>query len=845
MRAEAPTSTRAESRGTARPAWFRSLFGFGVLVIALTNATAAPPLTTDSALGFFTNAAGALLQKQNLRDNTGGLITATNIPIWPLNYYTPAVHRLLQVAANIFECTTTNLYPCIYRPLFSQAATGTNIYISGFELVNGPDNLPTPPSFISQIPVDVNNPVVQAAIAVAPAQSQRNLYGVPWIIGAKKGFPNLNQIAMQSVSQMTRKLLVYRPLTRSGWTDYHGKQMFVIGISNSLAVEIWNSYNTAYPRPLYVQADCKLTVHITNDVGYAPPPVTFNLGGAVGGATNLPAGSLLNTGMRPPITFPSKQPNVKSFVVPLQTNVIVLPDSVQIGGAMFVADNSTALWNALPWDNLTDPHWGLNITNNLRCIVMDGGSSGRVVDYVQLSRLDRVRDLTGETLGLANRLDVWNTNANTATLYWATPGSMSQGVLKQIQISSGSIPTSDQDWAANGLPTANKASLIANFSAFLVSATVSSNVIQAPFTPTSKIRQMVKWQANDPLVHYLTEDLNYLDGVTNAIVQPPNSSTIPKVTDSMYRLNDRFSPWGGFGPKTGWDLYNGEDEHIFDTALKDPLVMVSDHWNFPSNQPLNFSWLGQVHRGTPWQTIYLKSADILSTDLSAWMKWTGSANAFIATNLAPISDWPLATLLIALLDTNRQQISINDPGTNAWLGVLDGFVVLTNDPAQAQLYSAILSSNSPQAGIILNGINQNRLAQPGGYFHHVSDILAVPELTDASPCLVTNYVDGGGTQLGLPSIFAGGITDEALEKIPAQLLPRLRLDSVGSLISTNGPLVVKFTGDDNYFYAIEASTNLVDWWRLSTNEPVNEVFSFDVGSPVSVRQLFFRSRRLP
>lgn len=797
-------------------------------------------MNAENPLGFFTNAASAMFERLNIRDNNGNLVTMTNIPIWPTttnNFYSPAVHRILQLTANIYEGTTTNLYPCIYRPLFSRDAAGTNIFISGYELVNGPDNLPTPPLFVSQVSVDVNDPAVQAAIAIAPAQSQRNIYGVPWIIGAKKGFPNLNQIAMQSVSQMTRKLLVNRPLTRTGWTDYHAKQMFVVGVSNSLAVEIWNSYNTAYPRALYVQADCKMTVQLTNDVGFAPPPVTFNLGGAVGGATNLFAGALTNTGLQPPLTSASRQPKAQSFVVPLVTNVIVLPDSVQIGNVMFVAANSTAQWNAIPWDNLFDPHWGMNITNQLRCLVMDGGPSGRVVDYVQLSHLDAVRDLTQETLAMANRLDVWTRTTNTTT-FWASPAiPMSQGAIQQIQISMGAVPTTAADWTDNGLAASTKASAIASFFSFMTSATVTSNTMQAPFTPTAKIRQLTQWQANDPLVHYLTDDLTYPDHVTNALVPLSTLASMPKVTDSMFRLNERFSPWGGFGPKTGWDpFYGGPDVHLFDTALKDPLVMVSDHWNFPSNQPLSFSWLGQVHRGTPWQTFYLKSADILGTDLVAWMKWSGSGNAFLATNSAPLNDWPLAGLLISLLNTNDLRLSVNNPGTNAWLGALDGFVVLTNDVTQLQLTSLVLSSNSPQAGVIAAGLRQKRLSQPGGFFQQVGDVLAASELSDASPYLDTN---------SLQQMDAGGITDEALEKIPSQLLPLLRLDSFGSLVPGSNALFATFTGDDNYSYAVEASSNLVDWAHLGTHQPVNGIFSFGLGSPLDAGQQFFRSRLLP
>jgi hypothetical protein len=97
-------------------------------------------------LQFFTNAAARMFGRLNLHDTGGRLITVTNIPVWPAtnNYYTPAVHRILQLAANMFEVTTNSLYPCIYRPLFSSYGTpATNIFISGYELVNGSDNAPT------------------------------------------------------------------------------------------------------------------------------------------------------------------------------------------------------------------------------------------------------------------------------------------------------------------------------------------------------------------------------------------------------------------------------------------------------------------------------------------------------------------------------------------------------------------------------------------------------------------------------------------------------------------------------------------------------------------------------
>ncbi len=58
-------------------------------------------------------------------------------------------------------------------------------------------------------------------------------------------------------------------------------------------------------------------------------------------------------------------------------------------------------------------------------------------------------------------------------------------------------------------------------------------------------------------------------------------------------------PWGG-NP-----ILPNEDQNPYNLALKDPLLWQSDNWDFPTNESLSGEWLGRVHRGTPWQTIYL------------------------------------------------------------------------------------------------------------------------------------------------------------------------------------------------------------------------------------------------
>jgi hypothetical protein len=88
-----------------------------------------------------------------------------------------------------------------------------------------------------------------------------------------------------------------------------------------------------------------------------------------------------------------------------------------------------------------------------------------------------------------------------------------------------------------------------------------------------------------------------------------------------------------------------------------------------------------------------------------------------------------------------------------------------------------------------------------------------------------------------------GITDEAYEMIPGRLLSLLRVDSIGSVVFTNGQMLIQFAGYDDYPYVVEVSTNLVEWAPVSTNYPSNGVFIFsDTPGP---RFRCYRSVLLP
>ncbi len=102
-------------------------------------------------------------------------------------------------------------------------------------------------SVLAQTMVDLGD-INDRAKLKAP-DDQHMVYNVPLVIGAKKGFPNFNEFAMQTLVQVSRKLQFTRkngPNTPISLTN----QMFMVAVSNVFAVEAWNSYAATFPRSL-------------------------------------------------------------------------------------------------------------------------------------------------------------------------------------------------------------------------------------------------------------------------------------------------------------------------------------------------------------------------------------------------------------------------------------------------------------------------------------------------------------------------------------------------------------------------------------------------------------------
>jgi hypothetical protein len=744
-----------------------------------TNGNILPGMETNliawTAMDFFTNAADRMLAQ--ITNQIGYPLTTENIPLYPTNYYTPAVHRILQLAANIYDASTnqtvplvgsqTNaFFPSVFRPVFT--SKNGNVWISGYQEV------------VRSIPLSFdywdlarasNNPGTLAGI---------NIYGVPWVIGAKKGFPNFNEFAMETSIGVCRKLkLTKQAPGQFPITDV--KEMFEVGISNTLATEAWNSYLTAYPRGLMLSVSNEVGIGLTNELGLNLIPTGWQTS-----VQFMP----LATNIAPNTwsAFVNQQQVNGSIIVPLQSGFVFFTNATYVAGppARFVPNNPalflTEASNAMPELFLTT-------TNRVQFSLIDTTvNPHRVVDFVNLEKVstfdvsDAIRTQTTCGDPRNDPYTYWCTHLISGASY--APGiPMNQGVNAQIGVSEGVPPLTDpKQWLAAGADPGNM-SQVDKFQGFLngnLDPSADTNVMQTPFNPTAYIYQHYSWQANDPLVHYTIGDLTdpAKDIVDKNIGVPP--------LDNIGSLNTRYRPWGGY-------QQNGDPQTDYNVALKDPGVRQSADWDFMTNKFPNLGWLGRVHRGTPWQTVYMKSPLMATND---WQKWAGDASFITNGAIAfpdamfsvPVSDYQLFDVFTTAINDNasRGRLDINQTNLAAWSAVLSGVNVVTNSingftgPATispAGVYDPV--TPGPFMAQIWEGVNNTRTSTnrpfPNGSFQHLGDVLATPQLSVMSPFLNTNGT-GGISGTGLASTNANGITDEIMERIPQQIMSLLTLN---------------------------------------------------------------------
>ncbi len=722
-------------------------------------------------LDFFTNAADRLLAKytQEWLDTdrtyytnffgTNQAFGVTRIPVLISNrfVYSPSVHRLLQVSANIVDTKTDTLWPSVFRPIFDRDNLG-GLYITGYEQVPT-NNLST---IHSQFPLIATN--------VLSGTGQRiDVYGVPWVVGAKKGLPNFNEVSMHTLFQITRKLQVTRSAVNAPKSSWRTNLMYVVGTSNAIGIEAWNSYRPDFTNPVVITVLGGVTMVLTNEYG-----IPLSSAGPLN--RTIPLQASVNTNLWRGYGT-SATPKPASFIVPLRTNIAFLPESAyKISSGTFTTNLNLAFEASQGFPQLK---WGLFSSVRLRVVMQLGDVNGPILDYVQLDDLSSYRDLSEEIRDpdLATGFDgLWSTNAISGR------STLPQSIQNQMDISFGNYGTDSTQWKSYDRRAGSTAQVQAEvnyFKAFfgLGGGLVNTSLVQqVPFTPTRRVLQEFSWQANDPLVHYMANDLLDLTRTNN--VEKPLLSQPLQLLKNIGVINNRYSPWGGNPTKEA-----EEDVNRYDVAVKDPLVLNSDSWQFPTNVLPGLGWLGRIHRGTPWQTIYMKASDLNipefttpMTNLSVWLssytqnaqrwgEWSGNPNFLDAFFTRPATDRLLFDVFTTALNENasRGQLSVNQTNLAAWSAVFSGVVALTNWTSTNSLRSTVPTFGAmviepagyydpfavtplPPLVRLVSGINAERtrtltgttdqFVHRGGSFQSAGDILSVPALSLGAPVFV-------------------------------------------------------------------------------------------------------------
>ena len=584
-------------------------------------------------------------------------------------------------------------------------------------------------------------------------------YDVPIIFGARQGFPVLNEVAMHNMVQVYRRLRLQK--------DASGKvaevhRSFQMAVTNYFITESWNPYTnyppvsgmngTSFPRGL--------TLFITNSV-----------------RTWLTNNSSLNYTNFQVLGLPvATVPNIPAYT--WKTNQFFIPGNAMTQSAL---GNSTYLPNGpggpfkpagavVEFDTSGIPmtnQWGLTVNNRFLYLAFDE-VHGQLVDAFASARMTDTMDITD---ALNNPIDenfptaalefsrLWSNRATNITDLTNFPSTLvlSEGERNQIRICAGRPAATDDVWkdygAIQGFGSVSAA--VINFNNWLATNTVVTNVQVTPFNSGARIAKATSWQANDPLVHYNSFDMNETKSdapehfsysrkapgyAQYSMLYRFKSSGAKANVTSISNLNtDVYFPWGRAA--------NPSDEYKYN--LKDAGVFNADLWSFPSHKYPTLGWIGRVHRGTPWETISLKSAPA-DVDFDVWRRHVGPPAARIETMTT--NDWKMFDIFTTAIHPNvtRGRLSINQTNLAAWSAVFSGVVTTTNidngigDGGFEGRDVAIQPDAIDPVTIrtIVNGINAVRQTFTNNQFHKLSEFLAVPQLTLESPVFAASGKGG-------------------------------------------------------------------------------------------------------
>jgi hypothetical protein len=744
-----------------------------------------------NALGFFTNAADLLLRSQvfvytNYVINVPGyppneyvpsstypylLATfgITNIPVYnatnPGVCYNEQVHRMLQVAANIYAAanpvslpgangTPPVPQPPVFRPQFwvipaPSLTSNMFVYITNFVLVT---NFPASLNAYTQLSkgfYDLSNyNAYLAATSVGP-QADLNFWGIPWVIGAVTNIPQFDQYSYQNLVSHERQLLFVRdpgsnPGPYSTGRPHFTNQFYEWAISSVFAMDAWNPYSNTFAGS-----------HSDGTTVVASNYVTITLNNNYNWSTNIYVTNVMNytSGLVTNVITSWHPHQFWSF---LSNNFVTLPagyfSEFSHPPQFVLFTNGVAAFLAVDTNQMIYPthYWSVTTTNHVFYALFDGNpanENANLLDFVNLGPFGSSFPvtqylITNDQFSFRPYFPMWTVSNATDAGSAVLPSGASNQILYALMIPGNSETVDSLLGLPGGYPPSQQ-------SFGLYSASASLNT---PAPPYANYTDSNIWMACDPLVHYTLGDLTspsiYAPTHTNILIS--YLAITNPLTLGTGANTARYTPWPG---PAGYPPFKN-------MLFMDPLLTSADAWQFPTNLFPGIGWLGRVHRGTPWQTIYLKSDNPNgeqnpTNDWTTW--WVNSLYTY------PTNDWSILDLFTAVPNDNaaRGLLSVNQTNDAAWAAVFGGVIVITNLNIATETGGGLPLNPTNDVYYLMdsaNGINAARTNQPNGIFHKIGDILQASALTVAPP-----------------EALVEPVTDEMVERIPQQTLGLLKL----------------------------------------------------------------------
>ncbi len=820
------------------------------------------------SLAMFNRVAGRLFSTDNRIGSDGKLIAHTNILVWPTNDYDAAVHRVLQVAANVVDATTNRgeaypHFPSVFRPYLRReiVAGRTHVYVAGYQLQEAVEPVITSAEeFVRKSNYwDLRDPALIDMIPEQPdpLMAQPLALGLPLVLGAKKGLPNFNELAVETSIYIERRLQLRRLTTSS--LPNQTNEFYVVGVSNFFAVEAWNSYRAAYPRPLTlaVEVDFDMAMLSTN----SPPGVVQSWPPIVG-----PGSRPVATSFAASLIIPGSNWVGRQFHVPLLTNHLFLSNSVwQPTQYPRFRPDTTNLFGITPStpNQFFIPDWILAITNRLRYVVLD---EGRVLDYANLgpmiwstNLIDAMTISSGAGQGSFGD-QIWDMRRLNDTNELSD---LTIGVWNQLLVSLGFTTISETIWRNYGARTyspQDRALAIDAFRRFVQGLPASGFpgrnppisqdglVAEAPFIPASRLEIRRAFEVGDPLVHMTVADVSPPPGANDPLVLPGGIGAVPfQRLTGIGKLNKRYSPW-----------QSSEDDRTLNEAYRDPLVLSPDSWQFANGLTLNHGWFDRTHRGTPWQTIYYGGGQAAIHPV--WSDYTHPL--MLPQNDTPwIAEFRKDWLGLPVIESSAPApILVNNTIANNSAGnQVSGSAIHLEPNTAAQMVNNIVTFNSagieqlPEgmpfvlANCVFGNTNGDYLGlDPGLRDLQLDPVFRRPAGGDFNLSTTSPLIDAAHPLPGLAGWVDRAETDRLQNGHFDLGAAELQVDAPAELRllaeADQAPFQLELFGFPGRHFRVEQSSDFENWAPLADGVAVNGIARFEL-EPIAPRQ-FLRAVKL-